>query len=90
MCLRAPLKGGNAQDLTPGDFDSPPHAASSNVDFSFSPDGKEVAFVKKSRQGRGNTTKQRIYVVVLSGAALREILPLAIAVKIATPVYTMM
>ena len=33
-------KGGTARDLTPGDFDSPPYAAASGVDFAFSPDSK--------------------------------------------------
>src|SRR6185436_19910287 len=38
-------KGGAARDLTPGDFDSPPYAAASGVDFAFSPDSKELAYV---------------------------------------------
>jgi dipeptidyl aminopeptidase/acylaminoacyl peptidase len=31
-----PYKGGAARDMTPGDFDSPPYAAASGVDYAFS------------------------------------------------------
>ena len=36
-------KGGTSRDLTTGDFDSPPYAAASGVDFAFSPDSTEIA-----------------------------------------------
>ncbi|HEV8592964.1 MAG TPA: hypothetical protein VGQ55_12740, partial [Pyrinomonadaceae bacterium] len=38
--------GGVATDLTPGDFDAPPYGASTGTDYAFSPDSKEVAFLK--------------------------------------------
>ena len=39
-------KGGTSRDLTTGDFDSPPYAAASGVDFAFSPDSTEVAYLR--------------------------------------------
>src|SRR5678816_3613519 len=39
-------KGGTARDLTGGDFDSPPYAASSGVDYAFSPDSTEIAYLR--------------------------------------------
>jgi hypothetical protein len=41
-----PSNGGVASDLTPGDFDAPPYGASTGVDYAFSPDSREVAFLK--------------------------------------------
>lgn len=80
-------KGGNARDLTPGDFDSPPYAASSNVDFSFSPDSKELAFVKNPDKVEATSTNSDIYVVALSGGAPRNITARNRGYD-ATPVYT--
>ncbi len=80
-------KGGNARDLTPGDFDSPPYAASSGVDFSFSPDGKELAFVKNPDKIEAISTNSDIYVVALSGGAPRNITARNRGYD-ATPVYT--
>src|SRR6185503_19597532 len=80
-------KGGTAKDLTPGDFDSPPYAASSNVDFSFSPDGKELAFVKNPDKVEATSTNSDIYVISLSGGAPRNITTSNRGYD-ATPVYT--
>ena len=41
-----PSNGGTARDLTPGDFDAPPYAVAGDVDYSFSPDSKELAFLR--------------------------------------------
>src|SRR4030095_6074299 len=39
-------KGGTARDLTPGEFDAPPYAVAGDVDYSFSPDSKELAYLR--------------------------------------------
>ena len=80
-------KGGNARDLTPGDFDSPPYAASSNVDYSFSPDGKELAFVKNPDKVEATSTNSDIYVIALAGGTPRNITARNRGYD-ATPVYT--
>jgi dipeptidyl aminopeptidase/acylaminoacyl peptidase len=41
-----PAEGGKAVDITPGDFDTPPISLGSALDYAFSPDGKEVCFVR--------------------------------------------
>ncbi|HEV7683218.1 MAG TPA: S9 family peptidase [Pyrinomonadaceae bacterium] len=68
-----PSQGGTARDLTPGDFDSPPYAASSNVDFSFSPDSKELAYIRNPDKVEAISTNSDIYVLSLSGGAAKNI-----------------
>ena len=68
-----PTKGGVARDLTPGDFDSPPYAAASGVDYAFSPDGKEIAFIRNPDKVEAVSTNSDIYVVSLSGGAAKNI-----------------
>jgi dipeptidyl aminopeptidase/acylaminoacyl peptidase len=41
-----PAAGGRAVDVTPGDFDAPPMDLGGHQDYAFSPDGKEIAFVR--------------------------------------------
>jgi len=41
-----PASGGKAVDVTPGDFDAPPMDLGGDPDYEFSPDGREIAFVR--------------------------------------------
>ncbi len=41
-----PAKGGQAVDVTPGDYDTPPISLGSGHDYAFSPDGREICFVR--------------------------------------------
>jgi dipeptidyl aminopeptidase/acylaminoacyl peptidase len=66
-------KGATAKDLTPGDFDSPPYAAATGVDYAFSPDGKELAYVRNPDKVEAISTNSDIYVVSLSGGAAKNI-----------------
>lgn len=66
-------KGGAARDLTPGDFDSPPYAAATGVDFAFSPDSKELAYLRNPDKVEAISTNSDIYIVPLSGGAARNI-----------------
>jgi dipeptidyl aminopeptidase/acylaminoacyl peptidase len=66
-------KGGTARDLTPGDFDSPPYAAASGVDYAFSPDSKELAYVRNPDKVEAVSTNSDIYIVPLSGGAAKNI-----------------
>lgn len=43
-----PYEGGKAIDLTPGDYDTPPISLGSRQDYTFSPDGKEICFVRNT------------------------------------------
>ncbi len=43
-----PIERGQAIDFTPGDFDTPPISLGSSHDYTFSPDGKEICFVRNT------------------------------------------
>lgn len=68
-----PRDGGIARDLTPGDFDSPPYAASSGVDYSFSPDSREIAFLKNLDKIEAISTNSDVFVMPLSGGQAKNI-----------------
>ena len=59
-------KGGAARDFTPGDFDSPPYAAATGVDYAFSPDGKELAYVRNPDKVEAISTNSDIFVIPFS------------------------
>ncbi|MEP6707473.1 MAG: S9 family peptidase [Pyrinomonadaceae bacterium] len=66
-------KGGTAKDLTQGDFDSPPYAAATGVDYAFSPDSKELAYVRNPDKVEAISTNSDIYVVPATGGPARNI-----------------
>jgi Tol biopolymer transport system component len=68
-----PSKGGAARDLTPGDFDSPPYAASSGVDYAFSPDSQEIAYLRNPDRVEATSTNSDIYVMPLAGGQPKNI-----------------
>lgn len=65
--------GGTARDLTPGDFDSPPYGASTGVDFAFSPDSRELAYLKNPDKVEATSTNSDIYTISLSGGSTKNI-----------------
>jgi dipeptidyl aminopeptidase/acylaminoacyl peptidase len=66
-------KGGTARQITTGDFDSPPYAASTGVDYAFSPDSTEIAFLRNPDKVEAISTNSDIYVVPLSGGPAKNI-----------------
>ncbi|HEX9544455.1 MAG TPA: S9 family peptidase, partial [Pyrinomonadaceae bacterium] len=68
-----PSKGGTARDLTQGDFDSPPYAAATGVDYAFSPDSKEMAYLRNADKVEAISTNSDIYVVPISGGPAKNI-----------------
>ncbi len=66
-------KGGTSRDLTTGDFDSPPYAAASGVDFAFSPDSTEVAYLRNPDKVEATSTNSDIYVAPVSGGQPKNI-----------------
>jgi len=66
-------KGGQARDITAGDFDSPPYAAVSSVDFAFSPDSTEIAYLRNPDKVEATSTNSDIYVVSLNGGSPKNI-----------------
>lgn len=68
-----PSFGGVASDVTPGDFDSPPYAASTGTDYSFSPDSREIVFLKNPEKVEATSTNSDIYVSSLDGKSQKNI-----------------
>ena len=66
-------KGGTARQITEGDFDSPPYAAASGVDYAFSPDSTEIAFLRNPDKVEAISTNSDIYVMPLTGGAAKNI-----------------
>ena len=82
-----PARGGVARDLTPGDFDSPPYAASSSIDYAFSPDSREIAYLRNPDRIEAISTNSDIYVVPISGGSAKNITAANHGYD-ATPIYT--
>jgi dipeptidyl aminopeptidase/acylaminoacyl peptidase len=66
-------KGGTAREITTGDFDSPPYAASTGVDYAFSPDSSEIAFLRNPDKVEAISTNSDIYVMNLVSGAIKNI-----------------
>ncbi len=60
-----PTSGGIAVDATPGDYDTPPIDIGGNTDYAFSPDGKELAFVRNTDSMIAISTNNDIFTVPL-------------------------
>ena len=65
--------GGQARDLTPGDFDAPPYAVAGDIDYAFSPDSKELAYLRNPDKVEAISTNSDIYIVPIAGGAARNI-----------------
>jgi dipeptidyl aminopeptidase/acylaminoacyl peptidase len=68
------VASGNTSDVTPGDFDSPPFFNEDNG-ISFSPDGKQLAFVSNREGGDAEawTTNHDVWIVPASGGTARKL-----------------
>jgi len=79
--------GGVARDVTPGDFDSPPYGAASGVDYTFSPDGSSIVFLRNPDKIEAISTNSDIYISPLSGGNTKN-LTAGMNGYDASPVYT--
>ena len=61
-----PSSGGVATDFTPGDFDAPPYGASTGVDYAFSPDSREIAYLKNPDKIEAVSTNSDIIIASLA------------------------
>ena len=69
----APLSGGVARDLTPGDHDVPPFQLGGSDLYAFSPDGKEVAFTSNISEVEATSTNNDLFVVLVAGGTPKKI-----------------
>jgi len=58
---------GEAKDITPGDFDSPGFQLGGPLQYDFSPDGKELAFVSNHDKQPASSTNNDLWLISLSG-----------------------
>jgi dipeptidyl aminopeptidase/acylaminoacyl peptidase len=79
--------GGVAREITPGDYDSPPYAASSNIDYTFSPDGSSIVYLRNPDAVEATSTNSDLYIQSLSGGEGRNITAANRGYD-ATPLYT--
>lgn len=70
----ADVATGATRDLTPGDFDSPPFFYEDSA-ISFSPDGKQIAFVsnRESADAQAWSTNQDVWIVAVSGGEAKRL-----------------
>ncbi|MGE5346660.1 MAG: prolyl oligopeptidase family serine peptidase, partial [Acidithiobacillales bacterium] len=70
------LETEETKDVTPGDFDTPPHFYEERS-VAFSPDGREIAVVS-NREGNDReawTTNRDVFLVPVAGGAARKVTP---------------
>jgi dipeptidyl aminopeptidase/acylaminoacyl peptidase len=64
-----PVAGGTPRDLTSGDADVPPFSLGGPDDYAFSPDGKEICFVRDTSPDKALSTNTDLWVVPTDGSA---------------------
>ncbi len=69
----APASGGEAKDMTPGDWDAPPFSLGGPVDYAFSPDSRELAFARNTDKVEATSTNGDIFIVPTSGGEAKRI-----------------
>src|SRR5882762_2432001 len=65
--------GGEARDLTPGDFDAPPFSLGGPTDYAFSPDSKELAYVSNHDKVEATSTNADVWLVSVRGGTPKNI-----------------
>lgn len=68
-----PVAGGTPRDITPGDHDVPPFNLGGQDLYTFSTDGKEVAFTSNIDEVEATSTNNEIFVVPVGGGSAKKI-----------------
>lgn len=66
-------EGGQARDMTPGDYDAPPFSLGGPADYSFSPDSSEIAFARNTDKVEATSTNGDIFIAPVAGGEARRI-----------------
>jgi Tol biopolymer transport system component len=61
------------QDITPGDYDTPPISLGSDQDYCFSPDNKEICFVSNHDDTVATSTNNDLFILSLSENTITKI-----------------
>ncbi len=67
------VDSGTVRDLTPGDYDTPPIDLGGRMDYAFSPDGKEVCYVKNTDRMVAVSTNNDLFTVSVNGGTSKRI-----------------
>ncbi len=65
--------GGEARDLTPGDYDVPPFSLGDPTAFDFSPDSKEICFARNTDKVEATSTNNDLFIVPVGGGEAKRI-----------------
>ena len=68
-----PAAGGTATDYTPGNYDTPPLDLGGYQDYVFSPDGREICYVKNIDEVVAVSTNNDLFIVKLSDGSTRQL-----------------
>jgi len=66
-------QGGEARDLTPGDYDAPPFSLGGMTDYAFSADSKELAFASNHDKVEATSTNSDVWIVSVRGGTAKNI-----------------
>ena len=66
-------QGGDARDVTPGDYDAPPFSLGGPTDYAFSSDSKELAFASNHDKVEATSTNGDIWLVSIRGGSAKNI-----------------
>ncbi len=69
----APIAGGVAKDLTPGNRDVPPFSLGGPDDYAISPDGAELCFVMNQDDNLATSTNSDLFAVPMAGGEVKKI-----------------
>jgi len=65
--------GGEARDMTPGDYDAPPFSLGGPTDYAFSPDSSELVFVSNHDKVEATSTNADVWLVPVKGGTAKNI-----------------
>ena len=65
--------GGEAKDMTPGDYDAPPFSLGGPTDYAFSPDSRELAVTSNHDKVEATSTNADVWIVPMRGGAAKNI-----------------
>ena len=82
-----PASGGIANEVTPGDFDSPPYGAATGTDYAFSPDGGSIIYLRNPDKVEAISTNSDIFIQNRKSGSTKNI-TLGMNGYDASPTYT--